>query len=78
MHTYLESSRRIGGFSIEPGPNMSPLPFPGLIRVTVFLVSAFNPMTDSGTTLSFFGRWSVFSEDFLFVDKLAGPVPLWG
>ena len=57
---------------------MSPLPFPGPRGVTIFLVSAFNPMTSSGTVLGFFGRWSVFFICFLLEDGLVEPVSLGG
>jgi len=75
---YLESSRRrTGGFSVMgTGPVMSPLPFPRLSGVTVFLVSAFNPTMGSRTVLGFFGRRSVFSGCFLLANGLVGPVPL--
>ena len=77
---YLESSRRrTGGFLVMgTGPVMSPLPLPWLSGVTVFSVSAFNPTTDSGTMLGFFGRWLVFSDYFLLIDGLAEPIPLEG
>ena len=52
-NAYLEfSQRRTGGFLVTgTRPVMSPLSFPESSIVTVFLVSAFNPTTCSGTVL---------------------------
>ena len=55
---------------------MSPLPLPWPSEVVVFLGLVFNPTTDSGATLGFFGGQSIFLEDFLLDDGCVVPVPL--